>query len=393
MPDRLSGSIRRRTAVAGAVLALATVAAMAAPASATPSVAIAGDSIGDESRRAIRNAIQPEHRIAWYVTRDSATIGKVGPALLEEVARPDGPDIVLVELGTGNAYWGTSDNEFRHQVHDLTAGLLAHATCVRWIEQKPGGNLAYPGINLRAVRFNRILRDVVNDFDGARTVHYEAWTRLAGDGVFRRDLLHLNPRGQRGLARLARQAVTGCDPALTTGRFWDVADHHWAVAAINAVGAAHWIDGYPNGTFRAEMGGIVTTLDRRDWVRALWRRAGRPAGYPPAPWPDADGPGGDAIAWAAAEDVVALTDEAAFRPTAAVTRGDAIAWLYRAAGRPDPSGYPPHGLTDVSPGLTRAVRWAKGVGILTLADGAAFHPRRGLGRAEAAVLLDRAGPP
>ena len=91
--------------------------------------------------------------------------------------------------------------------------------------------------------------------------------------------------------------------------------------------------------------------------------------------------------------MVALTDEATFRPTAAVTRGDAIAWLYRAAGRPDPSGYPPHGLTDVSPGLTRAVRWAKGVGILTLADGAAFHPRRDLGRAEAAVVLDRARAP
>ncbi|HEY5889032.1 MAG TPA: hypothetical protein VIT24_14940, partial [Acidimicrobiales bacterium] len=60
---------------------------------------------------------------------------------------------------------------------------------------------------------------------------------------------------------------------------------------------------------------------------------------------------------------------------------------------PDPSGYPPHGLTDVPPGLARAVRWAKGVGVLTLTDGASLQPRRGLGRAEAAVMLHRAGPP
>jgi len=376
-----------------AVVALGAAVGPALPATAQPSVAVAGDSIGDESRTAVRNAVEPSHRIVWYVTRDSATIGKLGPALLEEVARPDGPDIVLVELGAGNAFWGTGEEDFRRQVHDLTAGLLAHATCVRWFEQKPGGNLAYPSINRRAVHFNRILRDVIDDFARARTVHYEAWTRLAGDGVFRRDLLHLNPRGQRGLARLARQAVAGCDPALTTGPFWDVADRHWAAAAINDAGNRHYIDGYANGTFRAEVGGIVTTLDRLDWVRALWRRAGRPTGHPPAPWPGADGAGHDALGWAAAEGVVTLPGDAPFRPAAPAARADAIQWLYRAAGRPDPSGYPPHGLTDVPPALTRAVRWAKGTGIVTVPDGGAFLPLRSLTRAEAAVFLYRADHP
>ena len=54
---------------------------------------------------------------------------------------------------------------------------------------------------------------------------------------------------------------------------------------------------------------------------------------------------------------------------ASTTIADRPPTLYRAAGRPEVSAYDPHGLVDVPPGLTRAVRWAKGVGIVTIADG------------------------
>jgi hypothetical protein len=367
---------------AGALL----VTALAAPAGASPQVAIIGDSIGDRARVQVHNAVEPGHDIVFYETQDSATIRRLGPLLLDEVQRPNGPDIAIVELGVGNAFWGTTPTDFRKQVRYLTQQLLHDVTCVRWLEQKPGGNRAYPRINTNAALFNRILREEVNDFARARTVHYEAWTRMAGDGVFVPDLLHLNARGKRGLARLVRQAVEGCDPAVTSGRFWDVPDRYWASTEIDWVGDHHLIDGYANGTYRAEVGGIIPALDRLDWIRALWRRAGRPQGYPAAPWDDASGP---PLAWAWGEQVTGLPADASFRPAAPVTRGDAIGWLYRAEGTPDPSGYPDHGLTDVPPGLRRAVRWAEGVGVIQVPDGGRFLPRRAVTRAEAATFLYR----
>lgn len=373
-------------------LALLALLGVAAPAGAAPpTVAVAGDSIGDESRHAVRAAVEATHRITWYVTRDSATIGKLGPALVEAVAAATGPDIVLVELGTGNAYWGTSPEQFRRQVRELTHQLLRHADCVRWFEQKPGGNIAYPGINVRARAFNRILRQEVDAVPGAHTVHYEAWTRLAGDGIFRADLLHLNPRGQHGLGRLAAQAVRGCDPALTTGPYWDVPDAHPAAAAVRWVADQGLIDGFANDTFRLEVGGIAPTLSRLGLLRALWRQAGRPVA-PGGGWPDVGEAGRASVAWGWAEGVTGVAPGDAFRPGAPVTRGDALRWLYRAAGTPPVDALPAHGLVDVGPTLDRAARWAVAQGIVRAPDGR-FRPTAPLTRAQAVLFLHRAAHP
>lgn len=373
-------------------LTLAVLLGIATPAGAAPpTVAVAGDSIGDESRHAIRAAVEATHRITWYVTRDSATIGKLGPALVEAVAAAAGPDIVLVELGTGNAYWGTSPEQFRRQVRELTHTLLRHADCVRWFEQKPGGNIAYPGINVRARAFNRILRQEVDAVPGAHTVHYEAWTRLAGDGIFRADLLHLNPRGQRGLGRLAAQAVRGCDPALTTGPYWDVADAHPAAAAVRWVADQGLVDGFANDTFRLEVGGIAPTLSRLGLLRALWRQAGRPT-VGGGTWPDVGRGARTSVAWGWAEGITGVAPGGRFRPSAPVTRGDALRWLYRSAGTPPVGSLPPHGLVDVGPTLDRAARWAVAQGIVRTPDGR-FRPGDPLTRAQAVLFLFRAAHP
>ena len=381
-------SHRLTAALVGALVVLLL--GPASPAGASTDVAVVGDSIIDRSRTWVRNAVEPGHDIVWFETQNSATIARMGPALLQEVSRSGGPDIALVELGTGNAFWGTDADDLLIQVRNLTHQLLDRVDCVRWFEQKPGGNRAYPSINERAVLFNRIVRQEVDGIPGAHTVHYESWTRMAGDGVFVPDLLHLNARGKRGLARLARQAVEGCDPAVTSGRFWDVPDRFWASEEIDWVGDHHLIDGYRNGTYRADVGGIVPKLDRLGWVRALWRREGRPEGFGPPPWPDVSGP---PLAWAWDAQVTQVPGTVRFRPGAPITRADAVQWLYRASGRPDPSAYPDHGLVDVPPGLRRAVRWAKGVGVVTIPDGGRFEPRRLVTRAEAAAYLYRAAHP
>ncbi len=382
MPDRLRAQVT-------ALVAVLSVGVLASPAGAAPDVALAGDSIAERAGTQIRNAIEPQHDVVWYETQNSATIRRVGNLLLDRVRRPGGPDIVLVELGVGNAFWGTATADFRKQVRYLTRELLEEVNCVRWFEQKETDLRGYRNIEARAPGFNAILRAEVHRFRRARTVHYGTWARVLGPAGFTEDTLHLTPRGKRGMARLARQAVDGCDPAVTSGPFWDVPDRHWAATEIDWVGDRHLIDGFGNGTYRADLGGIVQHLDRVDWIRALWRRLARPGGYGAAPWPDAGGRDGPPLAWAWGEEVTAVDGDSPFRPGAPVSRADAVQWLYRSEGRPDPSGYPDHGLTDVPPGISRAVRWAKGIGVIRVPDGGRFEPRRPVSRAEAAVFLHR----
>jgi S-layer homology domain len=375
-------TLRRALVVAALALGSAPV-----PAAANEHVAIAGDSIVDESRVAVRNQVQLHHPITWFATQNSGTVGKFHDKIVDETVRPHGADIVLIELGTGNAYWGTGRDLFRQQVRELLEVITPHVTCVRWFEMKPGGTRAYPGINARAAALNQILREEVNAFPNAHTVHYEAWTRLAGDDYFRADLLHLNVRGRRQLAMLFDEAANGCDPDLVSGPYWDVPDDYWAAPAIAWVAEHHLIDGYANGTYRAVIGSLQPSLDRMAWVRALWRRAGRPGPQPPPPWPDAPAGAAAPLGWAASEEIVTVPPGEPFRPRAAITRAYAVQWLYRAVRRPDASVYPDPAYPDVPPALARALRWAAGVGVVATPAGQPFHPFSPLTRAQAAAFV------
>ncbi len=380
--------MRRRATLTAVVLGI-----LLAPAPAAASntdVAIVGDSVIEQSRIPVRNEVERHHQIAWFETQNSGTVLKFHPKIVAEVTPAGGPDILLIELGTGNAYWGTAFDEFRSQVRSLLEDVTPYVSCVRWFEMKPGGTAYYPGINARATTINQILRDEVNSFANARTVHYEAWTRMVGDSAFRGDGLHLNANGRRQLALLAAQAADGCDPAITSGPYWDVPDDYWAAPAIDWVAQRHLIDGYANGTYRAEVGWVRPPLERADWVRALWRREGRPGGQPPAPWPDTPPSAAAPLAWAADADVVTVPPDHRFRPAAPTSRADAVQWLYRAEGRPDASIYPDPAYPDVPPGVARALRWAAGVSVVTTPPGRPFHPQGVLTRAQAASFLFRA---
>ncbi len=125
----------------------------------------------------------------------------------------------------------------------------------------------------------------------------------------------------------------------------------------------------------------------------------RPAASPANAYTDVPTAADAAVSWLADPDHRYLPPpwSGTFRPTAAMTRGEAARWLYRLAGMPDVSALPPSPFTDLAPANADAARWltsdpdgagpatAVGTGI----DADTFAPDRTLNRVTAARWLYR----
>ncbi len=99
----------------------------------------------------------------------------------------------------------------------------------------------------------------------------------------------------------------------------------------------------------------------------------------------------DAVKWAVEEGITTGTEKNYFSPKMNCTRGQAVAFLWRAAGKPDPQSTNT-GFTDVKAGFyyETAVQWAveQGITIGTSAD--KFSPNAVCTRAQIVTLLHRA---
>lgn len=132
---------------------------------------------------------------------------------------------------------------------------------------------------------------------------------------------------------------------------------------------------------------------RAQAVTFLWRAAGRPAAKTDA-MPFVDVPAGsyyaDAILWAVESGIVAGTDATHFSPDASCTRAHAMAFLWRAAGRPAPgAGAMPFADVPAGSYYADAVLWAfqRGIAAGTSAD--AFRPDASCTRAQIVTFLWR----
>ncbi len=84
-------------------------------------------------------------------------------------------------------------------------------------------------------------------------------------------------------------------------------------------------------------------------------------------------------------------DTSAFRPTAAISRGELAVWLYRLSGSPSiPSGTPSFPDTYGAAELNCAVAYGRAQGWINGYEDGTFRPAASLMRAEAAKLLNRA---
>ena len=235
-----------------------------------------------------------------------------------------------------------------------------------------------------AATYNRITRRVVDRYPNAEWFHYEQWAELAGPEFERRDTLHHNMRGRVQIARLMRAAANSCDPAFTTGPFWDVPDSYPAAEAIAWVGERNLFPGYANHTYRAQVGSFVLDATRGEFLNMAWKLAGRPTGFDPHPWSDGRRSLEAALRWAHGARVGSGFPDGTYRPDAPMSRGQALALLWRMAGRP--GGYPddPWGDADGP-----SIRWAAANHLLGPLREGEFRPDEPLTRAQAATVLFR----
>ena len=113
----------------------------------------------------------------------------------------------------------------------------------------------------------------------------------------------------------------------------------WFAEGADFVGDPAWpggaiADGFPpNGEFRG-----AAPFNRGQAILWMWKAAGRPAGSPPhdlsdgAPWFD------PALDWAVANGIVSGFPDDTFRPGEQINRGQGAFWFYNLAASPDAWG-------------------------------------------------------
>jgi hypothetical protein len=351
-----------------------------------PTVAFVGDSIGRDARPEITREVQRTNEIDYYHAIGAGYIGYHLPRLRPVVEAANGPDIVVAELGTGDAFWSHGPRKFEADMRTFLDRITPFVQCVVWLDQKATENRAYPMINERAGAYNAVVHRVVRDYDNVRYLHYAAWTELARSPspYFLADWLHLTQAGERELGRLVGTAVRGCQDDLAGGPFWDVAADDPAAEAIAWAAEQGVVTGFDNGTYRARIGQFRPSVTRGQAAQMLWRLDGSPRAAEPHRWRDGAPWVRAALRWGRSARVLSGYPDDTFRPNEPVRRGQLLGWLWREAGRP--VGFPPNTFSDSTQALQGPLNWAQAEGIV--ADPGTTFDRRGeIDRADIARWL------
>ena len=115
-----------------------------------------GDSMGAQADGQITERLSRTYRFFRY-SQERATIATMLP-VIERLMNERPPEIVIIELGSGDAYTWRTDAQLRADIRRVLT-LVRPADCVRWLSLKIGGvNGFYEGYVARADDVNRILR-------------------------------------------------------------------------------------------------------------------------------------------------------------------------------------------------------------------------------------------
>lgn len=148
-------------------------------------------------------------------------------------------------------------------------------------------------------------------------------------------------------------------------------------------------NGITSGTSDVTFGPDVT-VTRAQMMTFLWRAAGSPRASGANPFADvsADVYYYDAVLWAVSQGITSGTSNAAFSPDAPVTRAQAVTFLWRANGSPAVSG---GNFADVTSDTyyTDAVAWAVANDITSGTGENKFSPETAVTRAQAITFLWR----
>lgn len=132
---------------------------------------------------------------------------------------------------------------------------------------------------------------------------------------------------------------------------------------------------------------------RAQTVTFLWRAAGSPAPQGSTnPFTDVQSSSyyHNAVLWAVEQGITAGTSATTFSPDAAVTRGQTVTFLYRAAGSPATgSGSSPFGDVASNAYYASAVQWAVSKGVTAGTSATTFSPDSNCTRAQIVTFLYR----
>ena len=132
---------------------------------------------------------------------------------------------------------------------------------------------------------------------------------------------------------------------------------------------------------------------RAQVISFLWRQAGKPdptSEQNPFRDVSAEDYYYKAVLWAVEKGITAGTDESHFSPNSTCTRAQVVSFLYRAAGKPGAAGTNPFRDVSVKDYYYDAVLWAAGEGITAGTDESHFSPNAGCTRAQVVCFLYRA---
>lgn len=132
-------------------------------------------------------------------------------------------------------------------------------------------------------------------------------------------------------------------------------------------------------------------LDQAQMITFLWRQEGEPTGFADDGF--IGGPGDSiyelAVAWAKAEGITRGASLTTFSPAENVTRGQLVTLLWRRSGKP--GGWPDPGFSDVPAGeyFTVSGAWAKVNNVTQGTSITTFSPNDPVTRGQAAAFLFR----
>jgi FG-GAP-like repeat/S-layer homology domain len=232
----------------------------------------------------------------------------------------------------------------------------------------------------------------VGILDGTRRIVFTGFdtpgrrTRIAAYDLPASNAQDAWPMFRRDASRRGTADTVACG-FRASGSFCDVADSDYYSDAVAWMVAEGITTGLTDQVY-----GPAQNLSRAQMVTFLWRAAGAPTGNPAHGFGDV--PAGayyaEAVRWAKADGITTGTSPTAFSPNQTVTRGQLVTLLWRRAG--EPAAVPPPEFLDVVPGryYSVPVGWAKSVGITTGTAPFTFSPDSPVSRGQAAAFLHRA---
>ena len=100
-----------------------------------PGAAIFGDSILVNTERDVVPAVGMDRPVDFVKAQGGSSIDYHAWRVIREVEKPDGPDILLVFLGTAESNKGRYNlRSWREDIRRFMGKVEPHVTCVRWFD-------------------------------------------------------------------------------------------------------------------------------------------------------------------------------------------------------------------------------------------------------------------